>query len=655
MGSLASVEELVSLLRRSHASLWSSLESVLEELLVKFRPLHEEELLSPIVALLERAESQLGTASRKEDEEAAATSIWKTIWKIAAKFFRHIDPGVTRSDERAKKTALFKEKYRDDFESDFQVSSSTSSSSPSSEGKAPLTLDEFVARLREWKRKLEKNANPRSVSLIESSQALAAFGVADAPDLWPGSCDPRQLLPPRIEQDRSTERDASTTPASTSLSAAAAMNAALSAAKAVVIATSREGVGGDYGGGSSCIEIPGQYLPNASQWSNSRPSPELHPKLLRFEQSVQILRRNDQLVRRIGMLGSDGKTYRFVVQAAVPFMTRTDERSAQVARILDMVLRRSVGSARANLSVQPHSVIPMAQRLRLVSEPAGRLSLEEAYREACDRRACEPSELSTRFNDEIAKAMNARDHRDLPKDEVQKKEADARSRVFRETVELAAVDSTILLNHVEHTLASPELVYNFRRIFAQQWAANCLLQYAFCVADRTPGRVVLVMSTTGGVLSPEFRVSYNSQGYMEPQLIPFRMTANLLNLIGFPLLEGQFIPSMTTIAGAVRDHKSDLFYALRLLARDDLIAFYTRSMPKSDSKTQEMERQLADRVVKNAASILSRIGECAPIVSREETSTSEEDPVDKTVRDLLDSSRSADKLCQMSSVYQAWL
>jgi phosphatidylinositol kinase/protein kinase (PI-3 family) len=142
---------------------------------------------------------------------------------------------------------------------------------------------------------------------------------------------------------------------------------------------------------------------------------------------------------------------------------------------------------------------------------------------------------------------------------------------------------------------------------------------------------------------------------MEPQLIPFRMTANLLNLIGFPLLEGQFIPSMTTIAGAVRDHKSDLFYALRLLARDDLIAFYTRSMPKSDSKTQEMERQLADRVVKNAASILSRIGECAPIVSREETSTSEEDPVDKTVRDLLDSSRSADKLCQMSSVYQAWL
>lgn len=251
--------------------------------------------------------------------------------------------------------------------------------------------------------------------------------------------------------------------------------------------------------------------------------------------------------------------------------------------------------------------------------------------------------------------MTAVDPSDLPKDELQKNEAETRLEVFHSTVALAAGDSTILLKHVQNALPTPEIVYHFRRTFAQQWAANCLLQYAFCVADRTPGRVVVVMSTTGGVLSPEFRISYNSQGYMEPQLIPFRMTANLVNLIGFPLLDGHFVPSMTTIAGAVRQHKSDLFYALRLLARDDLIAFYTRSMPKSDSKTQEMERQLADRVVKNAASILHRLGECAPCVNREDAPATEEDPVDKKVRDLIDYSRRAENLCQMSSSYQGWL
>jgi transformation/transcription domain-associated protein len=299
----------------------------------------------------------------------------------------------------------------------------------------------------------------------------------------------------------------------------------------------------------------------------------------------------------------------------------------------------------------------MAQRLRLVSEPAGRRSLEDAYRDACNGRACDPSDLSTRFNDEIAKAMNALSLGDVPKDELQTKETEARLDVFRKTEAHAAGESTLLLKHVQKLLGTPELVYNFRRTFTQQWAANCLLQYAFCVADRTPGRVVLVMSTTGGVLSPEFRVSYNSQGYMESQLIPFRLTANLLNLIGFPLLDGHFVPSMAMVAGAVREHKSDLFYALRLLARDDLIAFYTRSMPKSDSKTQEMERQLADRVVKNAATILSRIVECAPRgrATRDDAATSETDPVDKRVRDLVDASRSAEKLCQMPSSFQGWL
>lgn len=653
MTSLMHVEELVSLLRRSHASLWSALESVLEELLVKFRPLHEEELLSPIVALLERAESQLGTF-RKEDEESVAASIWKTIWKIAAKFFRPSEQASNRSDERSKRTALFKQKYREDFESDFCVSSCSGPTSPTTEGKAPLSLDDFVAKLRVWKRKLEKNAYPRSASLIESSPTLAAFAVADVPDLWPGSCDPKHSVADRHGSDKPSEKDILTAQSSASLSAAsAAMSAALLAAKAVTAAAAREGYGGDYGGCSSFIEIPGQYPPNTAQWADCRPSPELHPKLLRFEQTVDIIRRSDQLVRRIGMVGSDGKTYRFIVQAAVPFMTRTDERTAQTSRILDMLLRKSVNCARANLSVQPLSVTPMAQRLRLVSEPDGRLSLEDVYRESCERKGLDPSELATRFNDAVAKAVNAMDTIDIPKDELYKRERAVKLEVFKSISTLAADDSAAILRQVKDTMGTAELVYQFKRTFCQQWAANCLLQHGFCVAERTPSRVVLVKST-GCSLSPEFRISYNSQGYLDVTApIPFRLTANLLNLIGFPLLSGHFVPSMANIAGAVREHKHDLSSVLRLLARDDLIAFYTRSMPKSDIKTQEMEKQLADRVVKNAATIFSRISECAPRSNIRDQDESH--PIDKRVRDLIEAARSADNVCQMPSSYQGWL
>ena len=76
----------MSLLRKSHASLWSSLESVLEELIVKFRPSYAEELLATLVVLLERAETQFGKVDKKNDEESVVSSIWKTLGKIAVKF-----------------------------------------------------------------------------------------------------------------------------------------------------------------------------------------------------------------------------------------------------------------------------------------------------------------------------------------------------------------------------------------------------------------------------------------------------------------------------------------------------------------------------------------------------------------------------------------
>jgi transformation/transcription domain-associated protein len=119
-------------------------------------------------------------------------------------------------------------------------------------------------------------------------------------------------------EDEDSTRNQSTTLSSAAIARKAALNAALAAASAAA----REGVGGEYGGGSSSIEIPGQYCPNSSTSADIKPSPELHAKLLRFEPFLEVLRRNDQLVRRVAMVGSDGRIYRFLLQFAIPYWTR---------------------------------------------------------------------------------------------------------------------------------------------------------------------------------------------------------------------------------------------------------------------------------------------------------------------------------------------
>lgn len=348
MASVAYSEEMMSTLRRSHASLWSSLEAILEELIVKFRPSYEEELLATISALLERAESHaekqsLNEKRKKEDEDAMVASWSKTLSRIAAKFFRATDTsaGSNRRDERLKKTAEFKRKYKSDFENDFKVSASGGQPGASPEAKPQFRLAEYITRLQKWKRKLETQVacTPSALPMIESSHSLAMF-AGDIPDLWPGACDTKHVGA-GSDLWQAKDEEGGRNQSSTSSSAAIARRAALTAALAAANAAAREGVGGEYGGGSAAIEIPGQYCPNSCSSADIKPCPELHSKLAKFEPFVEVLRRNDQLVRRAGMVGSDGRTYRFLLQFAIPYWTRTDERTAQTHYIVDKFLREN--------------------------------------------------------------------------------------------------------------------------------------------------------------------------------------------------------------------------------------------------------------------------------------------------------------------------
>jgi FAT domain/Phosphatidylinositol 3- and 4-kinase len=653
--SVSHAEDLMSLLRRSHAALWSALEPCLEELIVKFRHSYEEELLATIVVLLERTETHFGNFGKKDDESAVISSVWKTLGKIAVKFFRHHEHDGAIKDIRAEKTAKFKTEYKSLFESDFHVSSVEQPTSLQTETDCPIGLNEIIEKLRCWKRRLEDHVltSPYSISLVESSHSLAMFGVGDAPDLWPGSCDPLSLRNYSNDRECTFDSDATTTPSTTSSSAAAARKAAKLAADAASEAARREGVGGDYGGGSSCIEIPGQYIPHTSAWTDIRPSPELHVKLLKFEPTVSILRRNDTLVRRVGMLGSDGKIYYFLLQIGVSYLSRTDERTSQTLYILDKVLRRDIKSARTLISVQSHPVIPVAQRLRLMYEPESRSSLEDIYRELCAKKNVHYSDLSTKFSDDVKRilaekvAVEAKEGKDLIA-----LEKTVRLDVFSSISSSELCDSSMLVSHSMTMLSGAEPFYQFKRIFAQQWATNCLLQYTFSAMDRTPSKVVFDYGS-GRVHAPEFRISYTNQGVFDNPHTPFRLTPNLVSLIGFPFLDSRYTKSMALTAGAVQHYQMDLDPVFRLLMRDDLIAYFTKSMAKSDATTVEMEKQLAGSVARNVSILHARFAECAP--NPKGVVTKQHLHVDQRVRDLMDSARNFENLCLMPGSYQGWL
>jgi transformation/transcription domain-associated protein len=465
------------------------------------------------------------------------------------------------------------------------------------------------------------------------------------------SCDPLHHSPRESERGATTDGDVSGSQSSASSSATAARKAAETAAGVVSAAAQLEGCGGDYGGGSSFIEVPGQYVPNTFAWSDIRPCNEVHTKLMRLEPTVQILRRNDQLVRRIGFIGSDGKTYRFLLQCALPYWTRTDERTAQTYYAIDKVLKRNAQSARAYLSVQPHAVIPVAQRLRLVFEPSSRNSAQSVYEHAISGGRTGAEDVCDFFNRSLKKHLSAAS--DDEEVSLEDKQA-IRLRVLNETSAFANVDPAMLLSNISAVLSDTEQVFQFRRMFAQQWAASSLLQFAFSISERSLCRVVF-LERSGRILSPDFRVSYNSQGYMESLSLPFRLTPALSNLIGFPILEGRYITSMAIIANAIHG-EADIYDSIfKLLMRDDLMAYYTKSMAKSDYKTQETEKHLMDRVTKNVSVVQSRFGECAFGNYTNQDATAQGTEIDHKIRELVRSAQMPEIICMMPANFQGWV
>ena len=136
------------------------------------------------------------------------------------------------------------------------------------------------------------------------------------------------------------------------------------------------------------------------------------------------------------------------------------------------------------------------------------------------------------------------------------------------------------------------------------------------------------------------------------------MTPNIQRALGEHYIQGIFVRTMAMIAGAVREHKEEFDPILRLLMRDDILAWYSKSLAKTDSKTQELEKQLIERVSKNVYTLQSRFSECSPKASQEShvgSKSGSASPLDKRVNELLEAATSRENLCMTRISYQGWL
>jgi len=157
--------DLMSVLRRNHPVLGGEIESILEEIIVQFRPVPEEELLSAMQALLSKSSREVDIPGAAQPPEPISAH----LYRIQMKFF----PASTES----RKHSLFVKEYKALFEADFGGSGASVSK---------MSFAEVIARLRKWKRILLHvvPASGQTVPLHACSRQLAQLHIDYNP--WAG-------------------------------------------------------------------------------------------------------------------------------------------------------------------------------------------------------------------------------------------------------------------------------------------------------------------------------------------------------------------------------------------------------------------------------------------------------------------------------------
>mmetsp|Transcript_19582 Transcript_19582/g.41009 ORF Transcript_19582/g.41009 Transcript_19582/m.41009 type:complete len:1565 (+) Transcript_19582:380-5074(+) len=642
--SVKYAELLMSNLRKLHPILWSKLEVILEDLIIRFRPSYEAELLATITALLQKASSRVELKSSKEEknkeEHSLLESYHTTLKRIGMKFFNKEKPDGSKS----RKAVLFHAKYASMFECDFLRQQTGPNGAVYS---GPASIPELVERLKRWKLMIEYQVSrvPSSCKLQEASPSLAWYSC-EPPDLWAGACESKSFTISKSLNEYFPARGNELCQVSQS----SALVAAKTSSHAVMMAANSEGLGGHAGGGAGVVEIPGQYAPTSSGMLDIRPFPELHAKLIRFEPTLEVVTnstKQEQIVRRISMLGSNGRQYKFLLQLAIPYWTRTDERSAQLHYIMGKVLRKDIRSCKRCVTVKPKVVIPVAQRMRMSSNETSHQSLENVFHKI---QGPSSNQLISHFQETV----NDRLREMKGTDDATK--AKVKLEVYQEICNEVVLPN-FFTRYMTEMIKDADHLFQFRKVFTSQLAANSLLQHAFALVERTPVRFVFC-TKTGQMISQDFRFQYN-QGLLDKHKVPFRLTRNIEELIGPFLLQGVFIPSFVSISSAMNDKRSIFEPMLHILLRDDIISWYTsKSNPRNDHKSRELEVQLSDRIWKNVGYVQERVEECSARLvedASKEAISENPDPVDSKVRQLISVATNSDNLSLMSATFQAWL
>ncbi|UPR01432.1 phosphatidylinositol kinase [Chloropicon primus] len=321
------------------------------------------------------------------------------------------------------------------------------------------------------------------------------------------------------------------------------------------------------------VPFGGEPTPGGSGGKSARLSPSAlpfessshHVTIAQIFDEVEILN-SLQKPKVIKVLGSDGREYKFLCKPKDDL--RKDTRMMEFANVLNHLLATKshhLGNASRNLYIRTFAVMPLTEDCGMIEW----IENTRGFRHCCQDVYIQENMFDRRTNRQIKDMYDAHFRKQASGTSIKK----AREHGFHAQLLDKVLDRFPPRLHkwfLQH-FSEPSSWLEARLKFSRSCAVWSVCGHVVGLGDRH-GENVLIDSSTGDCVHVDFSCLFDKGLALEkPEVVPFRLTQNMIDAMGVSGYEGVFRKSCETTLRVLRSNKETLLNVLETFVHDPLV------------------------------------------------------------------------------------
>ncbi|KAK4982063.1 serine/threonine-protein kinase M1 [Elasticomyces elasticus] len=272
--------------------------------------------------------------------------------------------------------------------------------------------------------------------------------------------------------------------------------------------------------------------------------------IISFNDDVLVLS-SLQRPRKLTIRGSDGHTYGLLCKPKDDL--RKDQRLMEFNGLINRALKKDAESSKRRLYIKTYGVTPLSEESGIIEWVDGIKPMRDILLKLYSRKGVVPNYNELRQF--LAEAS-----------------ADPRH-VGIFTDKILPTFPPILHEYFVDTYPDPSTWFAARLRYARTAAVMSMVGHVLGLGDRH-GENILLQESTGGVFHVDFNCLFDKGlTFEKPELVPFRLTHNMVDAMGAYGYEGPFRKSSELTLGLLRQYEDTLMTILETFVHDPTTDF----------------------------------------------------------------------------------